>query len=205
MGEVADLFSLDLIDIDIERSEGIDARTLKSEHKRTYKKAMRKEKAAEILTELPSPGESLHIVSNGKFDYWDFVPLICELLKAPVDQAYLSTWTLNRECCKQTMELLDSGKIQNVGFLTGLYFKQRESSVYATLVNGLHARGQKFRALENHSKIALLRSGETYIVMEGSANFTGNPRIEQNTITQDRQLWEFHAEWFEEILNEKTK
>ena len=203
MTEIDTLFSMDLIETSIERAEGIDARTLKAERKRAFKKCMRKEKAAEILTELPGPGETLHIVSNGKFDYWDFVPIICKLIGAPVDQAFLSTWTLNRQCCKETMELLDAGTIKKLGFLTGLYFKQRESSVYAQLVTGLSARGQQFRALENHSKIALLKSGETYIVMEGSANFTGNPRIEQNTITQCRELWEFHAGWFTEVLNEK--
>ena len=169
--------------------------------KAEMKTALRKESAREILGELPAPGESIHIVSNGKFDYWAFVPILCELLAKPVTQAYFSTWTLNRACCKELMELLDAGTIEQCGFLTGIYFKARESAVYATLVNGLESRGCRFRALENHSKITLLAADPYYIVMEGSANFTANPRIEQNTIYNSKELFDFHAGWFNEILS----
>ena len=58
-------------------------------------------------------------------------------------------------------------------------------------------------ALENHAKIILLNNGKDYITMEGSANFTANPRIEQNTVCNSRQLYEFHKGWMDEILSKK--
>jgi hypothetical protein len=40
-----------------------------------------------------------------------------------------------------------------------------------------------------------------FLTVEGSGNFTANPQHEQETITNDRGLWEFHQQWFEEMLS----
>lgn len=201
MNNLDAVFSLDFSGDDFQSSEGIDPRVMRMRSKADLKSAMRKEKAAEIIDGVPAVGESVHIVSNGSFDYWGFVPLMIEHLGAPVTRAYFSTWTLNRHCCKELFEMLDDGQIEQCGFLTGIYFKSRESAIYAQLVSGLQARGQKYKALENHSKLVLLECGKNYIVMEGSANFTANPRIEQNTIYNSKELFDFHAEWIEEVLS----
>lgn len=37
------------------------------------------------------------------------------------------------------------------------------------------------------------------ICVEGSANFTANPRIEQFTISNDTALANFHKKWIENI------
>jgi len=37
--------------------------------------------------------------------------------------------------------------------------------------------------------------------MEGSANFTSNPRLENYIIVNDRALWDFHREWMEGVFN----
>lgn len=150
---------------------------------------MKREKAEEFLTELPRKGESMHIISNGSFDYWNFCPIIIDLLGGKVKEFFGSTWTLNRQNALELLELYDNGAIGSIGFLTGLYFKRRESAVYATIYEGLRDRGQKYKCLENHSKIMLFTNGIDYIVTEGSANFTANPRIEQNVITNNKELY----------------
>jgi hypothetical protein len=50
---------------------------------------------------------------------------------------------------------------------------------------GLIERGQRFLCFENHTKIMLLAAPPDWLVMEGSANFTANRRLEQNTISND--------------------
>jgi hypothetical protein len=37
-------------------------------------------------------------------------------------------------------------------------------------------------------------------VVEGSANFTTNPRSEQTTITGSKQLFDFYKKWFEDLI-----
>jgi hypothetical protein len=162
--------------------------------------AIRQEKLEAFFTELPERGESIHIVSNGSFDYWNFVPVCLRLLGKPAREFYGSTWTMSRPNALQLLQLFDEGRLRKVTLFSGLYFKRRESAVYATIASGLIDRQQRFLCFENHSKIILLAAGAARIVIEGSANFTANPRVEQNTVTNDADLYNFHRSWMEEQL-----
>ena len=98
------------------------------------------------------------------------------------------------------LALLDSGQVERMSFLGGDFMKTGDTAVYATLLTGLQARGMRMVCLRNHAKVTLMHAGETYLVLEGSANYTANPRIEQNILANDRTLYEFHRDWMEEVL-----
>lgn len=173
-------------------------------------RAIRQEALEEFFTELPEPGESIHFVSNGRFDYWNFVPATLRLMNEQHGNIpavfYGSTWTMNRSNVLQLLNLYDQGKLAAVTMLSGLYFKRREPAVYTALADGFIDRGQRFLCFENHTKIMLIAAGDYYITIEGSANFTYNPRLEQNCVTNDAGLFEFHRAWMEELLAKcKTK
>ncbi|MDD2328602.1 MAG: hypothetical protein PHZ13_09865, partial [bacterium] len=70
----------------------------------------------------------------------------------------------------------------------------------ASLVEGMAKRKQKVISCNNHAKVVLIRTDDKYYVIEGSANWTGNPRIEQNVLVQSRDLFEFHKGWMEEYI-----
>jgi len=74
--------------------------------------------------------------------------------------------------------------------------------VYATISNGLHHRGSRMRCLENHAKVAAisLPDGSGFVI-EGSANFTANPRIEQNIVARSRELYQHHTGWINECFD----
>ena len=174
-------------------------KTLSRPRRRLQLRALRQEKLEEFFHELPQPGETLHVVSNGTFDYWNFAPVILQMLARPA-AFYGSTWTMNRSNVLQLLSLYDQKKLTSVTMFSGLYFKRREPAVYTTLASGLIDRGQRFLCFENHTKIMLIGAPPDWIVIEGSANFTANPRLEQNTVTNDQQLFQFHREWMEELL-----
>ena len=175
-------------------------RILSRRPRRRTLSALRSEELAAFFTRLPEPGESLHIVSNGRFDYWHFVPVSIALLGRPAEALYGSTWTMNRANVAELLALFDSGKVKSVAVLTGTYFKRRESSVCNTLTTGLLDRGQRFRAFQNHAKVLLIAAPPDFLTIEGSANFTANPRLEQSVVSNDEALYQFHRSWFEEML-----
>lgn len=178
-----------------------EPRILKRESKIKAINALRKEKAKAILTDLPQQNESYHIISNGSFDYFNFCPIIIDYLHSYTEQFFGSTWTMSRYNVNDLLSLIDTGKIGRISMMTGIYFKRRESAVYATLLEGLQERHQRFLCFECHAKIMLFNHKNTYIVIEGSANFTANPRLEQNVITHSKALWEFHANWMNEMFS----
>jgi hypothetical protein len=178
------------------------AKLVRTVEKRRMIQATKREHMAEILDRLPNANEIFHIVANGKFDHFTFVPRIAELMGC-VDVFYGSTWTMNRENAIELLGLYDNGTFKSVALLTGLYFKRRETSVYATILEGLQKRNQRFIAFENHAKVSLFadEAAQVYIVVEGSANYTSNPRLENFTVTNDKGVYDLHKGWMEEVLN----
>lgn len=191
---------------------GVEARVMKSEdvispriHRRQRKlktlNAMKKEALADLMTTLPEPGYSYHVISNGTFDYWSWIPVMAGYM-GHVAEFYGSTWTLNRQNANELLELLDAGTIATASVITGLYFRRREPQIYGLLHKGMSERGMRCVGIENHAKVALIGNPDTdtWIVIEGSANWTANPRIEQNVVSNDRELYEFHRNWMEEAI-----
>lgn len=168
--------------------------------KHEMKLVERKASAKEAMPDLPGIGISRHYISGAEYDFWMVIVRAIEIMDV-VDEFYASTWTINRENTLELLELYDSGKLKKIGMLTGIYFKRRESAVYAQLLEGLRNRGQKYRAFRNHAKVVLLHSGDDYIIIEGGANLTSNPRLENYVIVNDRLLYEFHRDWMEDMLN----
>jgi len=107
---------------------------------------------------------------------------------------------MNRDNVTELFTMIDNGEIKQAAMLTGLYFKRRESAVYAQIMIGMLSRGQRFSSFRNHAKVVLLQKGDDYITFEGSANFTSNPRMENFIISNDQPLYEFHRSWMEEML-----
>lgn len=176
-------------------------RALKVSARRRFERLRQKQQLTEVIPQLPAPGESIHVVSTAKYDFWTFVPQIIDWIGF-TEILYCSTWTLSRPNAMELFALADAGKIGQIAFLTGLYFKRRETAVYAMLLAGIRARGGRYRAFLNHAKVLLAANPDrdAWLVVEGSANLTGNPRLEQYVFTNDRKLYEFHAGWMEECL-----
>jgi len=178
-----------------------DGKITRRDIRRRMRYVKRKETAAEALEgTLPGPGESTHYIQAATYDFFHTVPAAVGIL-GEVGDLYASTWTMSRNNVLELFEIFDGGKIKRISVLTGNYFKRRESAVYARLLEGLQRRGQRYAAFGNHTKIVLMDSPPDYIVMEGSANFTSNPRLENYIIVNDRALWDFHREWMEGVFN----
>jgi hypothetical protein len=141
-------------------------------------------------------------VSNGRFDYFTFVPLILNWI-GTADTFYGSTWTMNRANALDLLKFYDEGKIRQISVAAGNYFLKRESAVAATILQGLRDRGQRFTCWEKHSKLILLNNvaADAWFVVERSANWTANPRTEQNIVLNDRAVFEFHRAWLEEMFS----
>ena len=182
-----------------------DSRSLKMSAKRRFVRIHQRNGLLDVFDRLPPPGVSVHIVSGAKFDFWTFVPQIIEWI-GRTEILYCSTWTLSRPNAVELFALADEGKIGTIALLTGLYFKRRETAVYAMLLDGIRTRNGRYRAMQNHSKVMLLSDPiqDVWLAIEGSANLTGNPRLEQYVVTNDRDLYEFHRGWMEECLTKQN-
>jgi hypothetical protein len=171
--------------------------------KRRYVNAMRRQWCMDKI-DLPAAGVSVHIVSNARYDLWDMVPAILKKSGAACLEWIGSTWCLNRRVITELLEFFDAGQIKSIKLLTGQYLKSREPAVFATAAEGLLARGQHFRAAQNHAKLfgMLMSDGAGYVV-ETSANLVENGNVENHCITNDAELFRFHRAWIDDVLSAK--
>ncbi len=190
------------LDDDLESEHIPDPRAMKMAARLEVRRITREQALADIVPNPPKPNQSIHVVSGAKFDFWSWIPQMVNWMGGKANQFYCSTWTLSRPNAVEMLARWDAGDFNEVAFLTGLYFKRRESAVYAYLLEGIKQRGGRYKATPNHAKVLLLNDPKQniWLVVEGSANLTSNPRFEQYVITNSRELWEFHQEWMEEVL-----
>ena len=176
------------------------AQSITRELKREMIDRQRKTDLADIVQGIPTPGMSQHIITNGKFDFYDILPQILDLGRMHGAVVSAATWCANRRCAHDLLERIKSGQIGSMKLIVGLYLKRREQAVFSTLANGLHAAGQELLATECHAKIITIQNNADFITIEGSANWTSNPRIEQIAIINDRGLHDFHAQWIKDAF-----
>jgi hypothetical protein len=182
------------------------ASVLRREAKERFTRGMKRETLKALIPTPPAAGECIHVISNGRFDYFTFIPLILDWI-GKADCLYGSTWTMNRANVTDLLKYFDDGKIRQISIASGNYFLKRESAVAATILQGLRDRGQRFTCWENHAKIILLNNAaaDAWYAVEGSANWTANPRTEQNILLNDKATWNFHRDWLEEMFSTGEK
>lgn len=82
-------------------------------HRRAAKEKMiaatKRQTLREVMPALPEPGSVYHIVSNGRFDYWTWVPVMLGYM-GHATEFYGSTWTLNRANAVELIGLIDAGR-----------------------------------------------------------------------------------------------
>ena len=182
------------------------ARITRRQAKRKAFAANRQENLRNVLTSLPEPGESFHILGCNKFDAWDWIPRVVELFGGRADEFLLNTWIISGFHTREFVEMMASGKLGAITIMTGLLFKGREPAAYAILVEKLAKYGGRYLALKSHAKIALLKNTERddFIVIETSANCSLNEKVEQTAVHNDRHLYEWYRDWFDEMF-EKSR
>lgn len=169
--------------------------------KREFRKIEQTKNCIEHLTPLPELEHSIHIVSNARFDFYDFIPSIIEMEKSNCIKIVAATWIINRSNIDNLFKLFDSGQIKEIQLLTGIYFKRRESANYTMLAEGLQSRNQKFKAGLSHAKFfsMKLENGKCFTI-ESSANMTENGNVETHVLSNSNYLFNFHCDWMGKLM-----
>ena len=159
-----------------------------------------------LLSRLPEPEESFHMVTAKRYSLWHVIRATLQLA-SPATIAYLGIATLgfSRQNLDELLAEIDSGKIGKVDFLFSVYFKSNERESCERLAHELTTRGHRVVAMLTHAKILLmeLTDGRAYVV-ESSANLRSCSSIEQMVMMHDADLLRFHRTWFDELMRAKA-
>lgn len=176
----------------------------KRDGKHSAKRAQRRADLQAALGQI-NPGDSYHLLTSGDLDAGDVLDYLINT-HGPFSSMWLTTWSLERQHLNTLEEHLEQRRLRD-GFtaLTGDFFASRMPANYTRLCQiAERFQGRVYR-LNNHAKIMLLRNLQTGLALyvEGSANYTKNPRVENCCITADANLYTAMEQHLQQLIEDR--
>lgn len=179
-------------------------------HKRKVKRRLfhdrqRTNNAIATLTELPALGESHHYLMGGQYDAFDLIPaMLHRATPATIEALHIATLGFNASNAERLIQLMDAGQVKRTTLLCSVYYQadHKEADTCYRLAVELPERGGWFCPCRCHAKVIAARftDGRAFVV-ESSANLRSCRSIEQFVLSQDPDLFQFHADWQEEAYH----
>lgn len=141
---------------------------------------------------IPQDGKIAFLWTVNSFNAFTFIPYIISECGI-IDELIISTYSINIRIIDALIRLIDRGKILQVDIFISDSIKSRIPKVYEHLSAQVEKRGSIIRVhyAWNHSKIALIRSGDQFFDVEGSGNWGENAQHEQYIFLNSRSVFEF--------------
>lgn len=183
----------------------VDARSVRQEAKQRLRHDLGIRRAADVAKELPPPGVVDHYVLNGTFDQYHIFQRFIELAGG-AEEALLATWSIGRQTVTEIAADVAAGRIKRLLMITDAEHAKIHSEYYGLLMEALRGKEAKLILCNCHAKLAAFKDarGECYI-MEGSANLTGNPRLENLNICRSTEVYNMYRALFADIDNNTKK
>ncbi len=154
--------------------------------------------SADILAHLPGPGESLHALMTGLYDFLSLVGHVITHRPAPCATLRIATLAFSSRNTHEITQLLDSGAVKTCSLLCSDFFAKHSKVEFSEAVREFTERGQSIAAPRCHAKVTCLSFADGLkLVFEGSANLRTNGNIEQFALFNDPALHDWHAAWID--------
>lgn len=206
-GELPDLDAL--IDFNAEfdhKAKGF-SKCIKAKSAKIYTYDARRLKAVkDVIQSLPEPGEYRHMIVFKDFIGFDVLPAMLEMAGAArYAEVYMTSLGIGMENLQQLRAMFKAKQItpKTLKLLVSDYFRRgADNPIWDQCKLDAKEYGYGVRSARNHSKLILGKIGSAHYVTESSSNFRSCQAIEQFTITQSAELYQFHKAWIDEVWQE---
>lgn len=157
----------------------------------------------EILKKHPlNHSESLKIISfSGGFASISFIKSVAE--RETIEYLFASTLRVGEKQVGVLDDLEFSGKLKHAEFIVGGLMKNDEKTdydYYGAFTRACKKNGWRYVVTNNHSKIILMQTPKNHYVLETSSNLNENPKIEQFSFENNKELFDFYKKFFEKVM-----
>jgi hypothetical protein len=156
-------------------------------------------KAAEVIPYLPGPGESLHTLLTGFFDFALVLTCVLRSRPCPCEHARISTLSFGKKNVQEMAAWIDDGLVRRLTLLCADFMAKASPEVCQGAVAELaERRGQTVGSARCHAKVVTLAFNDGLrLSFEGSANLRTNRNLENLCVVNDPGLHDFHAAWID--------
>lgn len=177
---------------------GMRTRTTTTTKRRRFYDLRNVPNAVGLIRPLPDLHETVHAIMGGDFAAWDLVPAILNLASKPALELVIATLGFNSKNNYHLGTLLEQKQIGKALVLCSDYFSKSDSSTFQEAKIRLESMGSFIVSTRTHAKIIAINFGQAAYVVEGSANMRSCNNLEQITISNNQELFNFHTKWIKE-------
>lgn len=152
------------------------------------------------ITSPPSQKEHIRIVTHNSFNSFDILEWFCYNFNS-FEEVYISSYNFGEKTIESIFELKNKNVFNKLSLIISESIRFRKPKIFKKLKEYTEkAKNTRLAGIWNHSKIMLLKKGSDFFVVEGSGNFNSNAYIEQYSIDNNEDLFNFHKNWMESYV-----
>ncbi len=153
---------------------------------------------------LPDFGTRFDVVASGAFVFGEFIEALFYAHSIVAKRLAIATLSLNEDNIAQLASLANQGYIQQLDLIISHYFYANERHSLVPLLYEFLDRNDGFQlaVAGSHAKVTMFETeGGRKVVIHGSANLRANGNIEQFTIEENPELYDFYAGILDSIID----
>jgi len=160
--------------------------------------------ASALLECLPGPGQSVHCIMTGR---WDFALLLVAIIdQRPAVSLHVGTLAYNRRNVLELVKLLEGKKLDRLILLASAFYEKHNKDVAQWTRETLKAfPGSSVAFARSHAKIIAIefKDGGT-LALDGSPNLRANGNAEQLAVINDPELARFYSAYIDTAIAKAT-
>jgi len=149
--------------------------------------------------------ENIDIVTTGESNAGSFMEYYLDRFQI-VDELCIATWIINRYYIKLLIDNYDKGRIKNIIFVISNRMNQlpnTKGNFNYLKTEFTKRKNIKLIIANSHAKTFSFKAKDFYLTIDGSANWSENPRIETYSITRSKVKHNFRKSWMGSLKVEK--
>ena len=145
----------------------------------------------------------IYAIITGSFIFGDFIEALVEDKKLEVEEMYISTLGMNQNNIDSLGNLLIDYHVKKINLIVSNYFVSNEvKDLMPYLLDELSGLNINVAIAGNHSKVVLIKTKcGKHLVINGSANLSSSSNLEQFSMMDNKEIYEFNKDVFD-LINE---
>lgn len=146
---------------------------------------------------------SLYSIVSGNFIFGDLIEALIIENQIKVKRLYINTLSLSENNVDSMVNIMLSGLCDELHLIVSSYFYSHERG---NLVKYIYDELEKEKPWKfmlsvagTHMKTTMIETDDLFITMQGSANLRSSRNIEQFSLTENKELFDFNVDYFNVI------
>ena len=169
--------------------------------RRSFAEAHSATSASLLVSRLPEPGESMHLLMDGSFRLGLVLPVIQRLIGGPC-RLSVCTLGLHHNTTNLLHGMLQDGRLCHLRIALSSYFRAGDREIADRAAKILSQAGAAIAVERLHVNLQLWQpeAGSDRYVVESSGNLRSCQCIEIATVINDAPLFEWHSRWLSKLF-----